>query len=685
MPVWFFPVVPNGDGNLERLSVDTIRVLAMDAVQKAGAGHPGTAMALAPLAYLIYRRHLRVNPADPAWPDRDRFVLSAGHACILQYAALHLTGFDLPLEELQRFRQWGSRTPGHPEAHLTPGVETTAGPLGQGLANAVGFAMAERFLAQRYNRPGHEVVDHRVYAIASDGDLMEGVSQEAASLAGAFGLGKLVVLYDDNRITIDGTTALSFDSEDKGKRFEACGWQVQRVSDANDLEALEDALAAAKAELDRPSLIVVRSHIAYPAPRATDTAKAHGAPLGESEVRATKEVLGWDPERQFVVPHGVYEHMSLHEPGAELQRAWAERVADWRRAEPALARDWDIAWSGSGIPGWQSRLPRFDPAAKGKLSTRSAGGTVMEAFKRAFPTMLGGAADLVESTKTVFDGAGTFARHFAGRNIPFGIREHAMGAIVNGLALHGGIVKPFGSTFLVFADYMRPAVRLSAIMELPVVWVWTHDSIGVGEDGPTHQPVEQVMSLRAIPGLWVIRPADANETAVAWRVALERVDGPVALVLSRQDLPVLDPDEVADSSGLERGGYVLWESSASTPELVLIATGSEVSLALEVARLLAEEGHAVRVVSLPCWELFSAQTDEYREAVLPSGVETRLSVEAGVGLGWERWVGSTGEIVSVERFGASAPGGVVLSELGFTVEAVLDRARALLERGVRAG
>ena len=664
---------------LEQRSIDTIRTLAMDSVQKANAGHPGTAMALAPVAYVIYREFLRANPANPAWPDRDRFVLSAGHACILQYAALHLTGYDLALEELQQFRQWGSRTPGHPEHDLTPGVETTTGPLGQGISNAVGMAMAERFLAQRYNRPGHAIVDHRVYGICSDGDLMEGVAAEACSLAGAFGLGKIVFVYDDNRITIDGTTALSFDHEDKGKRFEAYGWHVQHVADANDLAGLRAALAAAKAEEERPSLVVVRSHIAYPAPHAQDTAKAHGAPLGEDEVRSTKEVLGWDPDGHFVVPDGVYEHMSLRERGSGLEGEWQERFGRWRAAFPDLAADWDRAWRGELAPGWEDALPRFDPEKKPKMATRAAGAAVMASFQHYAPTMVGGAADLVESTKTVFDGAGVFGRTFAGRNVPFGIREHGMGSIVNGLALHGGMVKPYGSTFLVFSDYMRPAVRLSALGHLPVVWVWTHDSVGLGEDGPTHQPLEHATALRTIPNLWVFRPADANETAIGWKVALERRGGPVALLLSRQDLPVLDADAVA---GAARGAYVLREAANGnrSPDALLIATGSEVSLALEAAQILDEEGVAARVVSMPCWELFAAQTAEYQESVLPPSVEVRLAVEAGVGLGWERWVGDAGGVVSIERFGASAPGPTVLAQLGYTPESIAGRARALLER-----
>ena len=668
-----------------RLSIDTIRALAMDAVQRANAGHPGTAMALAPLAYTIYRGHLRANPANPDWPDRDRFVLSAGHACILQYAVLHLAGYDLPLDELERFRQWESRTPGHPEHFLTPGVETTTGPLGQGFANAVGMAMAEKFLAQRYNRPGHPIVDHCVYGIASDGDLMEGVSQEAASLAGAFGLGKLIVFYDDNRITIDGTTALSFDHEDKGKRFEAYGWHVQRVADVNDLEALERALATATEAAERPSLVIVRSHIAYPAPHALDTAKAHGAPLGEDEVRATKERLGFDPDAQFTVPAGVYEHMDLRERGRALEAEWRERFERWRAAFPTLADDWDQAFSGRPKPGFAAALPRFDPEKKAKLATRAAGAVVMEAFRAFAPTMVGGAADLVESTRTSFDGAGVFSQSFAGRNIPFGVREHAMGAIVNGLALHGGMVKPYGSTFLIFSDYMRPAVRLSALMSLPVVWVWTHDSIGLGEDGPTHQPVEHYMALRAIPNLWVIRPADANETSVAWKVALEREDGPVAILLTRQDVPVLAPSEVADASGLERGAYVLWEAGAGNGDsgVVLIATGSEVWVALEAAKALEQQEVAARVVSMPCWELFDTQPVDYRNSVLPPELDARLAVEAGVGLGWWKWVGERGDVLSLERFGASAPGATVLAELGFTPENVAGRVRALLERRQR--
>ncbi|HST54984.1 MAG TPA: transketolase [Solirubrobacteraceae bacterium] len=664
---------------LSKLSIDTIRGLSMDAVQQANSGHPGTAMALAPLAYTLFKHFVRVNPRDPRWPDRDRFVLSAGHACVLQYSLLHLTGYELSLEDLQQFRQWGSRTPGHPERGHTPGIEVTTGPLGQGLGNAVGMAMAERFLAERYNRPGREVVDHHVYAICSDGDLMEGVSQEAASIAGHFGLGKLIVCYDDNHITIDGTTSISFDGENHLGRFEADGWHVQRVEDSEDTDALHAALTAARAHSEQPSFIAIRSHIGFPAPNATDTAKAHGAPLGEDEVRATKQAMGFDPERKFWVDERVGAHMSLHDAGDEVQQAWRERFEGWRDAYPELGDDWDRAWAGKLVDGWREALPSF-PAGK-SLATRSAGQQVMAEFAAYAPTMIGGAADLVESTKTVFDGGGEFSKVHAGRNVPFGIREHAMGAIVNGAAAHGGIVKPYGSTFLIFSDYMRPSVRLSALMGLPVVWVWTHDSVALGEDGPTHQPVEHYAALRAIPRLWVIRPGDANETTVAWRVALEREDGPVALLLSRQNIPTLDRDEVARADGLEQGGYVLWDSPGDgARELVLIATGAEVEPTLQAGRRLAEQGASVRVVSMPCVELFEAQSAEYRESVIPRDVPARLAVEPGVTAGWWKWVGDHGDVLGIDHFGASAPGTTVLEEFGFTAEKIATRAGALLER-----
>ncbi|HVU76337.1 MAG TPA: transketolase [Gaiellaceae bacterium] len=661
------------NSEIEQLSIDTIRTLSMDAVQKANAGHPGTAMALAPLAYLLYTEVLNHNPASPLWPNRDRFILSAGHACILQYSALHLAGYNLSLEELKRFRQWQSATPGHPEFRHTEGVEVTTGPLGQGFANGVGMGFAERFLAQTFNRPHHEIVDHRVYVICSDGDLMEGLSYEAASLAGTNALGKLVYFYDDNHISIDGTTSISF-TEDRGKRFEAAGWHVQHVDDVNDLGALRSAIANAQGETARPSMIVMRSHIAFGAPRAVDTAKSHGSPLGEDEVRATKEALGWDPDQHFHVPEEVYAHMNGVDRGNELESAWEQAFARWAEAFPRDRERWDAAWDGR-IGPWE--LPEWKPGED--LATRDAGKAVMQAFKDAVPTMIGGAADLVESTKTEFVGGGLFSDRWAGRNIAFGIREHAMGSIVNGIAVHGGCVSPYGSTFLIFSDYMRPAVRLSALMGLPVVWAWTHDSVGLGEDGPTHQPVETYAALRAIPNLWFVRPADANETAYAWKLALERQDGPVALSLSRQKVPTLDRSDLAPASLVERGAYTLWDSSSS-PDLILIGTGAEVGLALEAGRKIAADGAAVRVVSMPCWELFEAQPVEYRDEVLPPEVRARLSVEPGVELGWSKWVGDHGASISIEHFGASAPGATVLEHFGYNLDNVVARATALLER-----
>ena len=659
-----------------RLTIDTIRVLAMDAVQKANAGHPGTAMALAPVAYLLYAEEMRHDPAEPKWPGRDRFVLSAGHACILQYAALHLSGYDLSLDDLKQFRQWGSRTPGHPELGHTPGIETTTGPLGQGFANGVGLAIAQRFLAERWNRPRHEIVDSWVYAICSDGDLMEGVSQEAASIAGHFGLGRLVYVYDDNHITIDGSTTLSFVTEDKGKRFEAYGWHVQHVGDPNDLDALRAAFAAAREESERPSLVVLRSHIAYPAPNAMDTAKAHGSPLGEEEVRRTKEILGFDPDETFVVPDAVREHMAgVAERGASARAAWEKHLAAWEEACPDVAAERTLDLERRPRDGWLDALPSFE--AGEQLATRDAGKTVMQALAPFTPTLIGGAADLAESTKTELDGGGVFAPSHAGRNVPFGIREHGMGSIVNGIVLEQGMLKPYGSTFLVFSDYMRPAVRLSALSQLDVLWIWTHDSIGLGEDGPTHQPVEHLMALRAIPNLWVVRPGDANETVGAWRLALERHGGPVAMALSRQKLPVLGGDGLADTrEGPLRGGYVLWQRDPSAePDAIVMATGSELAIALDAARGL--EGN-VRVVSLPCWELFAEQGEAYRDEVLPPSVTARVSIEAGVTFGWERFVGERGTSIGVDRFGASAPYERIYEELGLTAEAVADAVTRLL-------
>ena len=638
--------------------IDTIRTLSMDAIQKSNSGHPGLPLAMAPLAYLLFAEVMEHDPADPRWPDRDRFVLSAGHGSMLLYAALHLSGYDLSLDEIKSFRQWGSLTPGHPErdrVHVTPGVEVTTGPLGQGFANGVGMAVAERLLRERY---GSEVMDHRVYAIVSDGDMMEGVAAEAASFAGQNALGRLVYLYDDNDITLDGPAEWTFTREDKGKRMEAYGWHVQLVEDANDLDALRTAIRAAEEEEERPSLIRVKSVIGWPSPNA-GTADVHGKALGEENVRITKERMGWDPDARFLVPDGVYEAFGQRERGGAARQAWQERFDVWREADAGRAAEWDAAWAGKPVGSVGEALPRFETGTK--IATRGAGGKAMAAFASVVPTMAGGAADLTESTKTIFPDEQKFNAEHAGRNVFWGVREHGMGSAVNGMAAHGGIVRPYGSTFLQFADYMRGAIRLSALMNLDVAWVFTHDSVALGEDGPTHQPVEHVMALRAIPGLTVIRPADANETAEAWRVILEELDGPVALALSRQDLPVLDgPNDVG------RGAYVL----APGEDAVIVATGGEVSTALEARELL---GDGVRVVSMPSWELFDAQDEAYRTEVLPPGVPT-VSVEAGITLGWSRYAQAH---VGIDRFGASAPGTETLRRLGINAENVADVVRSL--------
>ncbi len=657
------------------VAVGTLRGLAVDMVERAGSGHPGLPLATAPAAYVLYARIMRHDPQDPAWPDRDRFVLSAGHGSALLYAVLHLAGYDLPLSELRRFRQWDSRTPGHPErASWAPGVETTTGPLGQGFANGVGMAMAERFLRERY---GPELMDHHTYGICSDGDLMEGVTAEAASLAGHLGLGRLIYLYDDNGITIDGSTAMSFSGEDVEARFAAYGWHTSLVEDANDTGAIERAILAAQAEADRPSLIRVRSVIGWPAPTKAGTAAAHGAPLGAQEARDTKRALGLDPGTTFAAPAEAYRaFFTAARRGGALSRSWRKRLACWRDGNPAQAREWDAAWNGDLLEGLGQRLPRFEC---GQISTRAAGGKTMQAFADLAPTMVGGAADLASSTKTTFAGQASYSRAQAGRNVHWGVREHAMGAAVNGLALHGGIVKPYGSTFLVFSDYMRPAIRLSALMRLPVVWVFTHDSIGVGEDGPTHQPVEHYAALRAIPGLTVIRPADANETVQAWRVALEAKSGPVCLLLSRQDLPVLAEAREKAADGVPRGAYVLADSADGDPDAMLVATGSEVALALEARALLAREGIDARVVSMPSRELFDAQPDTYRNHVLPPG-RPAVSVEAGVPLGWERYATRQ---VSVDRFGASAPGPQVYAHLGITADTAVAAVRSSIREAAQ--
>ncbi len=661
--------------DLDQLCINTIRTLAMDAVQRAKSGHPGMPMGAADMAYVLWTRFLRHNPANPHWPDRDRFVLSAGHGSMLLYSLLHLTGYDLPLEELMNFRQWGSRTPGHPEYGLTPGVETTTGPLGQGFANGVGMAIAEAYLAARFNRPGHKIVDHYVYAIVSDGDLMEGIASEAASLAGHLRLGKLIYLYDDNRISIEGSTDLAF-TEDRGRRFEAYGWHVQRV-DGYDLEGIAAAIRAAQRD-PRPSLIMARTHLAYGSPHKQDRAEAHGAPLGEEEVRLTKENLGWPTEPPFFIPEEALAHFrQALERGRAWEAEWRARFDAYAAEYPDLAEEWRMALAGELPPGWDAALPVFKPE-DGPMATRAASGRVLNAIAPRLPSLIGGSADLAPSTKTYLEGLGDFgADNRLGRNLHFGVREHAMGGILNGMALHGGVI-PFGGTFLVFSDYMRPSIRMAAMMGLHVIYVFSHDSLWIGEDGPTHQPVEQLAALRAIPNLTVIRPADANETVVAWRVALEHRSGPVALVLSRQALPILDRASLAPAEGLARGAYILAEAEGGRPQVILIATGSEVHLALEARELLAERGVRARVVNMPSWELFDRQPESYRQAVLPPEVMARLAIEAGVSQGWHRYVGPSGDVMGIERFGASAPYKVLQEKFGFTAENVVERALALL-------
>jgi transketolase len=663
---------------LDELCINTLRTLSMDMVEQARSGHPGMPMGAAAMAYVLWTRFLKHDPADPSWPDRDRFVLSAGHGCALLYCLLHLTGYDLPLDELQRFRQWGSRTPGHPERGLTPGVEATTGPLGQGFANGVGMAIAERLLAQQFNRPGHSIVDHYTYGIVSDGDLMEGVASEAASLAEHLRLCKLIYLYDDNRVTIEGPTALTF-SEDVAMRFAAYGWHVQRV-DGNNLQEVDAALRAARAQTERPSLIIARTHIAYGSPHKQDSSDAHGAALGEEEVRLTKSALGWPPDARFYVPEDARAHFRRAlDAGRTAQAEWRVRVDEHARAHPDLAAQWRRRMLGELPEGWESHLPAFDPSTL--VATREASGKVIRALAPHIPELLGGSADLAPSNETYMPGLGDLsAANPAGRNLRFGVREHAMGAILNGLAAHGGL-RPFGGTLLVFSDYMRPAIRLAALMKLPVVYVFTHDSIGLGEDGPTHQPVEHLAALRAIPNLTVLRPADAAEAAEAWRSALAFKSGPVALVLSRQKLPVIDRGKHAGASGLARGAYVLAEASGGRPDLILLATGSEVSLALEARAELERQGTSTRVVSMPSWELFEAQTREYRDAVLPPAVVARLAIEAASPQGWCRYVGAAGDVLAVNGFGASAPGKVVLENYGFTVAEVVRRSTQVLRGG----
>ncbi|TAJ99696.1 MAG: transketolase [Chloroflexota bacterium] len=668
---------------LELLAINTIRTLSIDGVQKANSGHPGAPMGAAPMAYALWTRFLRHAPTHAHWPDRDRFVLSAGHASMLLYSLLHLTGYDVSLDDLKQFRQWGSKTPGHPEYGLTPGVEATTGPLGQGFTNAVGMAIAERRLAAEFNRPGLELVDHWTYVIASDGDLQEGIASEAASLAGHLRLGKLVVLYDDNHIQLDGPTDMAW-SEDVLARFEAYGWQVQRVEDGNDVEAISRAIEAARAD-DRPSIVAVRTHIGFGSPNKQDTQKAHGSPLGPDEVRLAKEAYGWDPDQTFAEPPEALALFRAAIPAGEaLHEAWHGTWDRYKAEQPELAAEFKRRVLRRALPdAWDATLKTY--TAGDEVATRNAGQDAIQALGATLPELLGGAADLSESNLTDVKGGGDFQAGEAGRNLRFGVREHAMGGVANGIAYHGGFL-PFAGTFLTFSDYMRGSVRLAALSGLHVVYVWTHDSVGLGEDGPTHQPVEHYAALRAIPNLWFVRPGDANEAAAAWALAAERhpddPSGPVALALTRQKLPTLAGTAELAREGLRRGGYVLREASGGRPEIILIGTGSELQLAFKAGEVLEASGVAARVVSLPCWERFEAQDASYREVVLPRDVTARVAVEAGVSLGWERWVGDRGAIVGLDHFGASAPAGTIFERFGFTVDRVVAVARGVLDGSI---
>ena len=673
--------------DLDLLAVNTIRTLSIDGVQQANSGHPGTPMGAATTAYVLWTRHLRHAPTQPAWPDRDRFVLSAGHASMLLYSLLHLTGYAVSLDDLRSFRQWNSITPGHPEHGMTAGVEATTGPLGQGLVNGVGMAIAERRLAFEFNRPGHEIVDHRTYVICSDGDLQEGITAEASSLAGHLRLGKLIVLYDDNRIQLDGPTAWAF-TEDVVARYAAYGWHVQRVEDGNDVAAISSAISAAEAD-DRPSIIAVHTHIGFGSPNKHDSQKAHGAPLGPDEVRLTKEAYGWDPDRTFFVPDEAGELFRRAVPAGEaLVADWEARVAAYAEAYPAEAAELRRRVAGTLPAGWDGVLPAYETGSE--VATRNASQDAIQALAAVLPELFGGSADLSESNLTDVKALGPdhFAADHAGRNIRFGVREHAMGGIANGIAYHGGFL-PYCATFMTFSDYMRGSVRIAALSGLSVIYVWTHDSVGLGEDGPTHQPVEHYAALRAIPNLWFIRPGDGNEAIAAWALAAERSSlagaaaGPVALAFTRQKLPTLPGTKEGAREGVGRGGYVLREAAGGSPALILIGTGSELALCASAADALEADGIPTRVVSLPCWERFEAQDASYRESVLPAGVRRRVTVEAGVSQGWERWAGDEGAILGLDRFGASAPAGTILKAFGFTVDNVASIGRRVVREGLR--
>ena len=664
--------------------VNTIRTLSMDAIQKANSGHPGAPMGLAAAAYVLWTRFLKHNPQNPDWHDRDRFVLSGGHASMLLYSLLYLTGYGLTLDDIKNFRQWGSKTPGHPEFGHTTGVETTTGPLGQGFTNAVGMAMAERHLAGLFNQPnnqpnsqaGHDIVNHNTFMMCGDGDMMEGITSEAASLAGHLGLSKLICLYDDNRISIEGSTDIAF-TEDVTLRFQAYNWQVITVEDGNNLDEISHAIDAAIKETDKPSLIKLRTHIAFGSPNKQDTADAHGAPLGEEEIKLTKACLGCLPDEQFCVPEGVLDHFhNSTQKGAEAEEKWNSLLDAYKKQFPELAEQWTSMMNGSYNDQWEAALPDFSDS-KGPIATRSASGTVLNAAAGKIPSLIGGSADLAPSNKTFLNGSSEFQKDsYSGRNIRFGVREHAMGGILNGMCLHKGL-RPFGGTFLVFADYMRPSIRLAALMNQPIIYVFTHDSVAVGEDGPTHQPVEHLTSLRMIPDLTVIRPADATETAAAWRHAIKSTDTPTALILSRQKLPVIDRSQYPSSNLLENGAYVLLDSDG-TPDVILMASGSEVSISLEAAEKLVKKDVAVRVVSMPSWELFDKMPQDYKDKILPPGVKARVAVEAGLPLGWEKYTGDGGTIIGISTFGASAPGATVLKNFGFTVDNIVETALKIL-------
>ncbi len=665
---------------LDELCINTIRFLAVDAVQQANSGHPGAPLGIAPMAYVLWDRFLKHNPEDPKWPDRDRFILSCGHASAMLYALLHLTGYGLSLEDLKQFRQWGSKTPGHPEYRTVPGLEVTTGPLGQGFANGVGMAIAERWLAANYNRPGHEIINHYTYAIVSDGDLEEGIASEAASMAGNLRLGKLIYLYDDNGISIEGKTDITF-TEDVAQRFQAYGWQVVGPIDGFDIASVADALREAQAGKEHPSLIICRTVIGYGSPNKAGKASAHGEPLGEEEVPLTKKQLGWEYAEPFTVPSEALNHLrKAQERGKKQQTEWQKRLEAYGEVYPDDAVCLEEELRGDLPAGWDTGLDNLFKDETKPMATRSASGLVLNDLAPKIRSLVGGSADLAPSTKTSLKDGGDYSpADYGGRNLHFGVREHAMGAVASGMALHGGVI-PYTGTFLVFYDYMRPPVRLAAMMRLRVIYVFSHDSVGVGEDGPTHQPIEQLVGLRSVPNLVTIRPADANETVEAWKIALQRRDGPTALVFSRQNLPLLDRKTLFEASGVQRGGYILWEAAAN-PEVIIMGTGSEVHIALDAGRLLQEKGIKARIVSLPSWELFNAQPAEYREKVLPKGVKARISIEAGSPLGWERYVGDSGVIIGIPYFGSSAPGKVIYEKLGLTVEHVADEAEKMLRGG----